>query len=121
MPMRSMSFSRTSMVVKLRAAILHLLDVHFARERVGELAGRLVLAGVQRRDFRRYRRVLVMAMDVDAQAAAFRSRTTFGRGGSTRPRQLFSSSPAREQRTDDGRWRESVQPGVQVNIMTAFP
>ena len=55
---------------QLGPAVLHLLDVDFARQRVGELAGRLVLSGIEMRDFRRHRRVLIVTMDIDAQAAA---------------------------------------------------
>ena len=58
---------------------LHLLDVDFARQRVGEHDGRLVLRRIQVRDLGGDRRVEIVAMDIDAQALALAVADDFGR------------------------------------------
>ena len=71
---------------QLGAAILHLFDVHLFGQRIGELAGRLILGRVQRRNLGRQYGILIMAVNINTQAAAFAITHNFGRGAACRHR-----------------------------------
>ncbi len=64
---------------ELRAALLHLLRVGLARQRIGELDCRVVLAGIALGHLRRHVRIEIVAVHVDAKALAFLFRFYDGR------------------------------------------